>query len=79
MQLIVYCEIRFFGFVFSKSVALQNRLECKQTPKTMVVSESPSQPFLVSSRKACGEERCVTRLKTAAREITKTSKTFDSA
>ena len=29
---------------------------------------SPSQPFQVSSRNACGEERCMTTIKTTARE-----------
>ena len=32
--------------------------------------QSPSQQFLGSSRNVCGEERCVTSLKTAAKETT---------
>ena len=35
---------------------------------TMNILPSPSQPFLGSSRNAPEEERCVTRLKTAAKE-----------
>ena len=37
---------------------------------TVPLSQSPSQPFVVSSRNAPPQERCVTRLKTAARETT---------
>ena len=56
----VCCPSGMKGYVWPLTARMSKvRLRCP---------ESPSQPFLVSSRNAPLEERCVTTLKTAARE-----------